>query len=451
MTSHPLLRLLWTSLTAVLVTACVTAGPTAAPSPGDAAATRSYPPPIPRDQTVTIRFESYLLATAGPNRDAQLQLLEEFARVHPNIKVETKATPDQEIIPSVRAQLAAGNPPDVSMLLLREWDVVVENIAPIPLDEIVSPDELRAHLGGDFPIHPRAIELTRRNGRLYGLAWVFSTPTLFYNADLFRQAGLDPNRPPRTWDEVKQMGLQITQRTGKQGLYIACIELDWCSQAILYSNGGHVLSPDRTRITFGEPPAIEAFRIWQDLVNSGVHVKLTGAEALDAFSAGNLAMYLQTSAVQARLIAAAKDKWELRSAGMPAFGTKPVKPTNSGAGLGILSRDPLKQRAAWELVKFLTSERAYNVITAQMGYLPLRPSLINDDRYLKSWAQTSLVLPNLEQLDGMEASTAYPGDNHVQIRDIYLKAKQAVLLQGADPERTMREAQARAQELMPRR
>jgi multiple sugar transport system substrate-binding protein len=141
----------------------------------------------------------------------------------------------------------------------------------------------------------------------------------------------------------------------------------------------------------------------------------------------------------------------LRSAGMPAFGSKPVKPTNSGAGLGILATDPLKQRAAWELVKFLTSERAYNIITAGMGYLPLRPGLIRDERYLKSWAQQSLILPNLEQLDGLEASTAYPGDNHVQIRDIFLKTQQAVLLQGADPERSWREAQARAQELMPRR
>jgi multiple sugar transport system substrate-binding protein len=444
-------RVALAGLAGLLVAGCATGGPTAAPSSGNAPSVRNFPPPIPKDQTVTIRFESYLLATAGPNRDAQLQLLDEFAKLHPNIKVETKATPDQEIIPSVRAQLAAGNPPDVSMLLLREWDVVVENLAPVPLEDIVPPDELQAHLGGEFPIHPKAIALTRRNGKLHGLAWVFSTPTLFYNADLFRQAGLDPNRPPKTWEEVKQVGLQITQRTGKQGLYIACIELDWCSQAMIFSNGGQVLSPDRTRIQFGEPPAIEAYKVWQDLVNSGVHVKLTGAEALDAFSAGNMAMYLQTSATQARLIAAAKDKWELRSAGMPAFGSKPVKPTNSGAGLGILATDPLKQRAAWELVKFLTSERAYNIITAGMGYLPLRPGLIRDERYLKSWAQQSLILPNLEQLDGLEASTAYPGDNHVQIRDIFLKTQQAVLLQGADPERSWREAQARAQELMPRR
>jgi multiple sugar transport system substrate-binding protein len=57
---------------------------------------------------------------------------------------------------------------------------------------------------------------------MYGVPYVFSTPTLFYNADLFRQAGLDPDKPPTTWAEVKQYGLQIKQRTAKLGIDIAC-------------------------------------------------------------------------------------------------------------------------------------------------------------------------------------------------------------------------------------
>ncbi|GIW11426.1 MAG: ABC transporter substrate-binding protein [Dehalococcoidia bacterium] len=430
----------------VLLSACLPAASTT-PTPGSVS---RYPDPLPPEQPITIRFESYLLATAGPNREAQLQLLDQFSQRFPHIRVETKATPSQEIVPSIRAQLAAGDPPDLAMLLLREWDLVVENIAPKPLEQIVPPEELSAHLGGEFPFHPRALALTRRAGQLFGLPWVFSTPTLFYNADLFRQAGLDPDRPPTTWDEVKQQGLQIARQSGKPALYIACLELDWCAQSLVFSNGGRLVSEDRRRTLWGEPAFIDTYRMWQDLVTSGVHARLTGAEALDAFAAGNLAMYLDTSANQARLIAAARNRWELRTAGMPAFGTKPVKPVNSGAGLGILASDPRKQRAAWELMKFLTTPEAYVIITRDMGYLPLRTSLINDPRYLKDWAQGSLILPNLQQLDGLEPSISYPGDNHVQIRDLFLKTQQAVVLQGADPDRAWREAQARAQELMPR-
>ena len=68
---------------------------------------------------------------------------------------------------------------------------------------------------GEHPLHPRGLKLTELDGRTYGIPYVFSTPTLFYNADLLRQAGLDPDKPPTTWTEVKQYGLQIKQRTGQ--------------------------------------------------------------------------------------------------------------------------------------------------------------------------------------------------------------------------------------------
>ncbi|MGY2060488.1 ABC transporter substrate-binding protein, partial [Nocardia gipuzkoensis] len=81
----------------------------------------------------------------------------------------------------------------------------------------------------------------------------------------------------------------------------------------------------------------------------------------------------------------AKDRWELRSAAMPAFGTLPTVPTNPGAGLHILSDDPAKQRAAWELIEFLTSEVAYTRIAEGIGYLPLRTRLLDDPDGLRDW------------------------------------------------------------------
>ncbi|MCL6647499.1 MAG: extracellular solute-binding protein [Chloroflexi bacterium] len=314
---------------------------------------------------------------------------------------------------------------------------------------MVPPDELAAHLGGAFPFHPRALALTRREEKLYGLAWNFSTPTLFFNASLLREAGLDPDRPPRTWDEVKAMGLQVAQHTGQPALYIACLEWDWCAQALLLSNGGQLLSPDRRQLRWTDPANLEVYRFWQELVRSGVHARLRDAEAAEAFAAGKLAFYLQSSVYQATLIAASRDKWELRSAAIPAFGSRPVRPTNSGAGLAIFATDPVRQRAAWELMKFLTSPEAYVIVTRDMGYLPLRTGIVNDERYLKGWPQLFLLQPNLQQLDQLEPWTSYPGDNSLQILSIFLKTQEAVVFQGADPERSWREAQERAERLLP--
>jgi multiple sugar transport system substrate-binding protein len=136
---------------------------------------------------------------------------------------------------------------------------------------------------------------------------------------------------------------------------------------------------------------------------------------------------------------------------MPAFGDKPVVPTNSGSGLAILATDPAKQRAAWELMKFLTSEHAFQIITSEIGYLPLRTGIVNDDQYLKSWVvQNPQILPNIQQMDNLAPSLSYPGQNALQIRKLFLTAFQQVLFENADAEKTMQDAASRAQELMPK-
>jgi multiple sugar transport system substrate-binding protein len=442
-------------LLVLVLTACTTIAPSAAPgSAGQTAATSASPtylPPLPTDQQITIKFENYNLASAGRGRDATLKMIADFEAAHPNVHVETKATGSEELFPSIQAQMVAGDPPDIAQLVLREWDLNVEFLQPQDLKQLVPPDELAAHLGGQYPLHPRAAALTERNGKLQGLPYVFSTPTLFYNADLFKQAGLDPDKPPKTWEEAKQAGLQIKQKLpGNEGVFIQCIELDWCTQGLIRSNDGRVMSEDRTKIMFGEPASVDVLTFWQGMINAGAHPKFSEKEAVDAFQAGKLGMLLTTSAYQSSLLRAADGKFTVRATGQPSFGDKPAIPVNSGSGLAILSQDPIKQRAAWELMKSLTSEQAFTIITTDIGYLPLRTGIVDDDRYLKNWPNLPLIRANLEQMDRLEPSYSYPGQNALQIRKLFLTAVQEVLLQNKDPKTTMGDAQARAQDLMPK-
>src|SRR5690606_1837728 len=108
--------------------------------------------------------------------------------------------------------------------------------------------------------------------------------------------------------------------------------------------------------------AVGALQMLRDMRESGAHANLSAADAADAMRSGNLGMLLNTSAYQRNLLDAAAGKYELRAAKMPAFADKPTGPTNSGSGLFILAEDPAKQRAAWELMKHLTSARGYTVI-----------------------------------------------------------------------------------------
>jgi multiple sugar transport system substrate-binding protein len=441
----------WAGLVLVLfVTACtpgVQSQTVSPPSSGAAA----LPAPLAADQQVTITFEDYNLASAGIGRDATLKMLDEFHQQHPNITVEAKATTDQQMFSTVQAEVVAGTPPDLAQLLLREWDQNIESLPVKTLSDIVPPDELQAHLGGTYPINQNALKLTERRGKLQGLPYVFSTPTLFYNASLFKAAGLDPDAPPKTWDEVRAAANAIKDRTHNDGLYIACIENDWCAQGVLLSNGGRVMADDRSQIYWAEPASLDVYRFWQAMVSEGSHSRLSADDAQQAFQAGKLGMLLNTSAVQGSLLKAAEGKFEVRAAGMPAFGSKPPVPTNSGSAVAILASDPVKQRAAWELMKYLTSERAFQVITSEIGYLPLRTGIVADPKYLKDWvAQHPQILPNIQQMDNLAPSLSYPGQNSLQIRKLYLTTLQQVLFEGADVDTSFKDAETRARALMPR-
>jgi multiple sugar transport system substrate-binding protein len=275
----------------------------------------------------------------------------------------------------------------------------------------------------------------------------------YYNASLFEQAGLDPNNPPRTWDEVAVAAKAIADKTGKGGAYIDCLtktSKDWCFQSLVRSNGGRVISENRDALTFADPAAVEVVSMAQQMVNSGATPKLTQKQGYEAFARGEMGMLLETSAIQDQFVKGAKDKWDLRSTTMPSFGDKPVVPTNSGASLFIFSQDPAKQRASWELIKFLTSEQAYVKISSGIGYLPLRTGLMDDPAGLKDWAaQNPLLEPNLEQLKTMEPWISMPGNEYLQIRDGMMSAVESAVFQGADPAASLTAAQQQATTLLP--
>jgi multiple sugar transport system substrate-binding protein len=429
-------------------------------STSDDETTTSAIPELADDQKVSIIFESYNYGLAGAWTDTFNSLLADFATEHPNISVTAQKpagnspNPATDTISSIRNQMTAGNPPDVAQLGFSDLDFTVNQLQAKSLDALVGVEAVEQNFEGEtHPFAPTARTLSDWDDQTYGVPFVFSTPVFYYNASLFEQARLDPNNPPRTWEDVAVAAKTIADKTGKGGAYIDCLTKtakDWCFQSLVRSNGGRVISDDRDSLTFADPAAVEVVSMAQNMVNSGATPKLTQKQGYEAFARGEMGMLLETSAIQDQFVKGAKDKWDLRSTTMPSFGDKPVVPTNSGASLFIFSQDPAKQRASWELIKFLTSEEAYVKISSGIGYLPLRTGLMDDPAGLKDWAaQNQLLEPNLEQLKSMEPWISMPGNEYLQIRDGMMSAVESSVFQGADPTATMTAAQEQANTLLP--
>jgi len=288
---------------------------------------------------------------------------------------------------------------------------------------------------------------------MYCLPYTFSTPILFYNADLFRAAGLDPDVPPTNWEEVLAYSLQIGEETDAQGISIAMTGPsagDWMTQAVLLSNGARLLSEDRTTLTFAEPEGVAAIETIRGLVEAGAMENLDINAQIQAMLTGEIAMYIQSSALQAVLLGGSMGNFELRAAPMPGFGDNLAIPTNCGSALFIITEDPLEQRAAWEFMKYVTSEEGYTIITRDIGYLPLRTAIVDDPQYLADWAaENPFVFPNLDQLERLQPWESLPGPNYSQIATIFNNAIEEAIYGDGDVAEILAEAQERGQELMP--
>ncbi|MBP1844862.1 multiple sugar transport system substrate-binding protein [Rhizobium petrolearium] len=404
--------------------------------------------PAAIDKPVTISFYNYNLASASAGADATRELLAMFEKKFPNIKVETIAVPSNEIMSRVQADIVAGRQPDVAQLVFRDLIYIASDLGANALEDMVNPEELKAHLTGMIP---QGLELGKVDGKTYGLAYTFSTPILYYNADLFKQAGLDPDNPPKTWTDVDAAGRAIKEKAGKNGFFPGAygpVDGTFVYQAIVMSNGGKVR--DGNKLTFADTNAADAVKMLRGMVESGAHAKIDVASPSDTFAAGNLGMFLYTSAVYGSYKKAAKDKFDLRMAPMPSFGEKPTAPTNSGSALYVFSKDPEKQRAAYELLKFLTSKEAYTVITSKIGYLPLRLDIVDDPNYLASWVKENpMFRANLKQLDHLTPNIAFPGPNYRQVEKMMMDSVREAVFGTGDPSAVLTAAQDEGQSLMP--
>jgi len=414
-------------------------------------------PSVSANTKVSIKLASYLTSLGAPGVTTLNTFITGFEKVHPNITVTLEPEPSTAagaISGQIQQDAIAGQVPDAVQIPFGEMLNVVNNFNGVNLTKVVGTASLAAEWGGADPYAPAITKLGEINGSAYAIPWTLSTPLLFYNADLFKAAGLDPANPPTSWIQVGSAARALKKLPGTSGLVDGCIGaassgIDWCLQSMIFSAGGTVMNATRTAPTFNNPQVLTAMKRLATLGAEHGIDNLTSAQAVQAWGAGKLGMILSTSAFQSSLIKADGGHFVMRVANGPGFGHSVSVPTNSGSGLVMLSKDTLKQQATWSLIQYLTSAASMTYVTENIGYAPLRPSIVNEDAYLKSWAVAQPFLaPAMDQLSRVKQWQAYPGPNYAALQGILVNAASAIAFQGADPQTTMDTAQTQAIALM---
>jgi ABC-type glycerol-3-phosphate transport system substrate-binding protein len=218
--------------------------------------------------------------------------VKEFTDAHPNITVKTTETAwDAQ---TFQAQVAGGSLPTVMSISFTEpLNMIPNKQLPDITDELKVVDLTKV-------LNPETLKLVQDDkGRIYGVPFEAFSVGLAYNRALFKQAGLDPDKPPTNWDEVRQYAKQITEKTGKAGY--AQLTKDntggWMLTTMTYSMGGTVQSDDGKKSTFNDAPTKKALQLLKDMRwtdnTMGTNFLYNQEEARQDFAAGKIGMIMQ--------------------------------------------------------------------------------------------------------------------------------------------------------------
>ncbi len=349
------ISLLVTLVIVPLLAGCVTAPTAPAASGAPAAAATSAPAKV--EIQMWHRW-------SGATGDAAAKLARDFEATHPDITVKDVSQAGEyiDLLQKMNADMAAGKqPPDVLIGGYNFLNYIAAELKPVPMDQLGGAEAQAVFDRYD----PSVLKLGAVNGQQIGLPFALSNIVMYYNADLFKAAGLDPNNPPKTWDEVTAQGMTLKEKTGKYAIAIQKVD-NWPDQALIFSNGGQLLSADQKCVAFNNPQAVEAYQMWAKLHSDGLAPKITDEEANASFTAGNLGMWITTIFRLGTF--RSQTTFDLGVAPLPAFDGKPTALPGGGAAIMVFAKDPAKQKAAWELAKYLTSQEAMASWT-KTGYL----------------------------------------------------------------------------------
>lgn len=263
----------------------------------------------------------------------------------------------------------------------------------------------------DFTDGPKGIDRTAiydafwtyntAGGKLWTMPFNNSMPILYYNRDLFRAAGLDPEKPPETWDELVEVAQVLTKDTDGDGQvdqwgFNTSSSTHWHLSALILQNGGRIINDDETSVLYDGPEAVEALESWGELVN--VHKVMPPAQhkaAKGDFLAGKLGMLVQSSAGLPSTLEEAP--FEVGVAMLPANKARVVP--IGGASLVIVKGEEAKMNAAWEFTKWLTSLENSNYWAMNTGYVPVYRGALETPEMQRFLEENPLYKTVIEQLE----------------------------------------------------
>jgi sn-glycerol 3-phosphate transport system substrate-binding protein len=390
------------------------------------------------------------VAVGGPITKFIDQFATDFNKENPTIKVSPiYAGSYQDTIVKALTANKAGTPPAASVLLSTDTFTLIDEDAIVPIDNFVKTEDDKKWLGGFY----KAFHLNSQvGGKTWGVPFQRSTVVLYWNKELFKEAGLDPNKPPQTWAEMVSMAQKLTKKdaSGKVTQFGVQIPSSgfpyWLFQGLTTQNDVILANETGTQTKFDDPRVIEALQYWIDLSKKhGVHptgIVEWGTTPKD-FMEKKAAMIWTTTGNLTNIRTNAK--FDFGVAMLPQ-GKKRGSPTGGGNFFIFKKATPAQQEAAFKFAKWLTQPARAAQWGIDTGYVAVSPAAW-DTPALKKYAADfppAAVARDQLQYAVAELSTH---DNQ-RVAKAFNDGLQAALTGSKSAEQAMKDAQREAERLL---
>jgi sn-glycerol 3-phosphate transport system substrate-binding protein len=388
----------------------------------------------------------YPVAVGGPLTQVVDGIVADFMAENPDIKVNAiYAGNYNDARIKALAALQSGEPAQLSVMFSIDIYELIEQDAIVAFDDIVTTDEDRAWLDS---FYPTLMENGRTAGKTWGIPFQRSTIVMYYNKDAFRAAGLDPENPPATWDELVDASKKLTKTDGSQwGMMIPSTGYPyWMFGALTMQNDQVLMNGAGDATYFDAPATVEALQFWKDLgeihkvmpegtIEWGTLRQnfLEGKTAIMWHSTGNLTTVKNNAT------------FDFGVAMLPANKRRGT-PTGGGNFYIFKQTTDEERAAALKLIKFMTSPERSAEWSMKTGYMGISPAAYATDKlqeYVVEFPYAAVARDQLEFATA-ELSTFETG----RVRKALDDAIQAALTGSKSPADALSEAQATADRLL---
>ena len=310
----------------------------------------------------------------------------DFTKENPGIKVTPiYAGSYQDTIVKALTAHKSGTPPVTSVLLSTDMFTLIDDDAIVPIDNFVKTADDRAWLNGFY----KAFMLNSQSGgKTWGVPFQRSTVVLYYNKELFKAAGLNPDKAPATWAEMADYAKTLTKRdaSGKVTQYGVQIPSSgfpyWLFQALAIQNDVAMANDSGNAVKFDDPKVVEALQYWIDLTKQGSHppgIVEWGTTPKDFFEK-KVAMMWTTTGNLTNVKNNAK--FDFGVAMLPAAKRR-GSPTGGGNFYIFKKSTPAQQEAAFKFIKWVTQPERAARWSIETGYVAVSEAAYGTDALRK--------------------------------------------------------------------